>query len=96
MSEARVEGEYGRCAANGFTLKCCECDDGEGERLRLRRWRSTTWGGDTLSDVDAESQDAIVGIGSNCVVLVIMRGMSAQIKWKDYMRGLFGLSGDPN
>lgn len=52
MSEARVEGEYVRCAANGFTLKCCE--DGEGERLRLRRCLSI--GGDgTLCDVDAES-----------------------------------------
>lgn len=62
MSEARVDGEYVRCAANGFTLKCCE--DGDGERLRLRRYLSIG-GDDTLCDVDAESYDAMVDVGSN-------------------------------
>lgn len=74
MSEARVDGEYGRCAVNGLTLKCCE--GGEGERLRLRRCLSIGGGDETLSDVDAESYDAMVDIGSNWVVLVITRGMS--------------------
>jgi hypothetical protein len=54
MSEARVDGEYGRCAANGFTVKCWEAwwGGGEGECLRLRRCRSA-WG--EVADVEAES-----------------------------------------